>query len=184
MLLNLFSPHRFTNDHEFAAELTPIHARLLQFLHQYISLSCSPSATNESKPGDCNLFGDNTHQKCVESVGQWRSRIIVTATEFSVCSRRVANFDRLRQEDRESLAAAMRYQLIGERLRAVTGSRDRQQTRAEWLFAFCIEALNDLRVDEAWHQDYLTRLAASEQFSVLILKDINDSVNQSASRTD
>ena len=182
MLLNLFSPHRFTNDHEFVAELIPIHARLLQFLHQYMSLSCGTSTTNESIPGDCNLFGDCTHQKCVESVGLWRSRIILTATEFSVCGRRVASFDRLREEDRKNLAAAMRYQLIGERLRAATGSRDRQQTRAEWLFAFCIEALNDLRVNEAWHQDYLTRLAASEQFSVLVLKDINDSVHQSASR--
>ena len=71
----------------------------------------------------------------------------------------------------------MRYQPIGERLRAATGFPECQQTCAEYLFVFCIEALNDQRMDEAWHQDYLTRLAASEQFSVLVLKEINESLN-------
>ena len=68
--------------------------------------------------------------------------------------------------------------------RGDTSLRDRQQKHAEWLFAFCIEALNDLRVDEAWLDDYLTRLASSDKFSALVLKDINDNVNQSASRAE
>ena len=182
VLLNLFSPHRFSNDHEFVAELTPIHGRLVQFLQQYIYLSCGRSDPNESLPQDCNLRGDGTRQEDAESPGMWHSRMTLTAKEFSVCGRRVTTFDRLLEEDRERLAALMQYQLIGERLGAATTSRDRQQTRAEWLFAFCIEALNDLRVDEVWYEDYLTRLAASDKFSALVLKDINNFVNKSASR--
>ena len=111
----------------------------------------------------------------------------LTAKEFIVCrrtGRRVTTFDRLREEYRERLAALMRYQLISERLKAATSLRGRQQTHAEWLFAFCIEALNDLRVDEAWHDDYLMRLAFSDKFSALVLKDIYDNVNQSASRAE
>ena len=184
MLLNLFSPHRFANDHEFVAELTPIHGRLVQFLQQYLSLSCGPSAIIESLPEECNLPGYGTRQEDAEFAGQWCSRLTMTVTDFSLFGRRVTAFDNLREEDRERLVALMKYQLIGERLRAATSSRDRQQTRAEWLFAFCIEALNDLRVDEARHQDYLTRLAASDTFSSLVLKDINDNENESTSRTD
>ena len=179
----MFSPHRFVNDHEFITEVTPIHGSLLQFLHQYICLSCDTLANNESIPSDCNQSEDcPNHHKCVESVGQWRSRMILTTSDFSICGRRMATFDRMRQEDRESIAAVMQYQSIGERLRAAMASSDRQQTLAEWLFAFCIEALNDMRVDEVWHQDYLTRLGASLQFSGLVIKEINDSVNHSVSR--
>ena len=98
MLLNLFSPHRFANDHEFVAELTPIHGRLVQFLQQYLSLSCGPSAIIESLPGECNLPGYGTRQEDAESAGQWCSRLTMTVTDFSLFGRRVTAFDNLCNE--------------------------------------------------------------------------------------
>ena len=57
-------------------------------------------------------------------------------------------------------------------------SSDCQLTRAELLIAFCIEALNDVRVDKAWHQDYLLHLVESEQFSSFVLIELNDNANE------
>ena len=109
--------------------------------------------------------------------------MILTSTELSMFGRRVTVFDHMREEDSERLVTFMRYQLIGERLKAATSSKDRHQTPAERLFEFCIEALNDLRIEEAWHEDYLMRLTMSDKFSALLFKGINDNENQAAPQT-
>ncbi len=42
------------------------------------------------------------------------------------------------------------------------------QVDHQWLFAFCVAALNDRRVDEVSQRDYEMRLAVSEKYSPLI----------------
>ena len=57
-------------------------------------------------------------------------------------------------------AAEPKEQSAQQRSSRRSGSRG----GAEWLFAFCVEALNDARMDEVAISDYLMRLSASQKF--------------------
>ena len=146
--INIFSSHRFAACPHLLATLTPINAVLFQFLRQYIdrfdvSSSSSPFSAKEFTP-------------------------IHVSSDFSqllAFGQSVPSFERLAVEKRRLVASFIQYPPITSRLHTVPNGN-----RADWLFAFCIAALNDPRIDEVSQHDYHLRNAFSQKFTPLIME--------------
>ena len=91
--------------------------------------------------------------------------IYVTPDASKICAfgHSLAAFERLAVEDRQRFASQIRYPLISSRVHLPPNC-----TRADWLFAFCVSALNDPRVDEVSQRDYYLRLNATEKYTPII----------------
>ena len=74
-------------------------------------------------------------------------------------------FSRLSAEQQNQLANLIAIPPISER---VPTSPNR--SRVDWLLAFCVEALNDVRVDEVSQNDYNISVDVSEQYTPLIME--------------
>ena len=150
--INLFSPHRFAAHATLLAALTPIHACLLQFLRQYIDLYYG-SAEESSILNTSATISENT-------------RITLTSdSKLIAFGKQLEAFNRLSADQRALLVSLVRFNPIRERV-----STSLNSTRAAWLFSFCVEALNDVRVEEVSQNDCNMRFAASEQYTPLILE--------------
>ena len=147
--INLLSPHRFSACAHLLAILTSINAVMFQFLRQYI---------------DRYYAGPNApySQQMASLEG---TLIYVTPDSSKICAfgHSVEAFERLPVEDRQRFASQIRYPLISSRVHLPPNC-----SRADWLFAFCVSALNDPRVDEVSQRDYYLRLDATQKYSPII----------------
>ena len=151
-IVNLFSPHRFAGHSSLLAALTPIHASLLQFLRQYI-----------------DRYYGSSHASFINAANiNEATRITITPDQKLIAfGRPLEAFSRLSADERNLLGSQISITPINERVdtRSLVA-----RARADWLFAFCVEALNDVRVDEVSQNDYNMRLGVSEQYSPLIVE--------------
>lgn len=155
VLINLLSPHRFSSSStaNLLATLTPLNAVLFQFLRQYIRRKYPH---REQRPLNAD-GGANTEY----------SRIFVSSDTAHLVAfgHHVPAFEQLRLEDRERLASFLQYPPISSRVHLQPN-----WSHADWLFAFCVAALNDPRVDEVSQRDYSMKIASSKQYTPLILE--------------
>ena len=162
-IVNLLSPHRFAGHSSLLAALTPLHASLLQFLRQYID----------------RYYGSSNATFCNEANINEATRIMITPDKKLIAfGRPLETFSRLSANQQNLLASLIAFPPINER---VPTSPNR--SRADWLFAFCVEALNDVRVDEVSQNDYNVRFAVSEQYMPLIMELLSQFQVHDASST-
>ena len=148
--INLLSPHRFAANSLLLAAVSPIHASLLQFLRQYLLRINNSSSSSE------HIY------RISES-----TRVTITPEQKLIAfGRPMEVFNRLPADQRDLLVSLTRGVPIYARVPAISAFH----TFAEWLFAFCIEALNDVRVDEVSYEDYRMRIGCSEQYTPLIVE--------------
>ena len=136
----LLSPHRFSACPNLHATLTPINAILFQFLEQYIHKTYSTS----SKPSFTSL-------ECS------RIRLSPDNSQLLVFGHSVPAFERLSTEERQRIASSIQHPSITSRSHVPPN-----KSHADWLFAFCIAAVNDPRVDESSQRDFSLRIAAAQ----------------------
>lgn len=155
--INLLSPHRFAANSPLLAAVTPIHSSLLQFLRQYLF-----------RIGNSSISSESEHVYRISE----STRVTITPEKKLIAfGRPMEAFDRLPADQRDLLVSMTRGLPIFSRVQPISAF----QTRAEWLFAFCNEALNDMRVDEVSQEDYKMRLGCSQQYTPLISELLSDS---------
>lgn len=156
-LLNLLSPHRFAAVAPLLAAITPIHMSLLQFLRQYIDRNYGNGPSSQSSPTNY----------AVSEI----TRINITPDQKLIAfGRPMDAFDRLSAAERSLLVSLTSGPSICERMpTSVNGMY------ADWLFDFCVESLNDVRVDEVSQNDYMMRIGSSKQYTPLIIELLSHS---------
>lgn len=146
---NVFSPHRFLAVPELLAAVTPIHARLVQCLRQYLE----------------HAFGTHTlfvpRDPCAATLGP-RSNPVrplrVDAVRGTIYGEPSAALAELSDADRQRFLERIDYSQLRERapLPVPSPSPSLSQSQSDelvpvdwrWLFDLSIAALNDVRVDE------------------------------------
>ena len=146
--INIFSSHRFAACPHLLATLTPINAVLFQFLRQYIDRFYFSSSSSPFSAKDFTLIHVSSDFAQLIAFGQ-----------------PVPAFELLPVEKRCLIASFIQFPPIASRLQAVPNGN-----RADWLFAFCIAALNDPRIDEVSQHDYHLRNAFSQKYTPLIVE--------------
>ena len=225
VLLNVFSPHRFLGDAQILAAVVPLHARLLQFLRQYLE-SRTPAALTSRPPLGCGCaisVCSGSHPQSHSHAANAPASICATNQNLnldecahvhlivldldndSMLGKRLPALASTSPEQRARLRAMINYIVIHDRLDlSLLASLDFRQQRANananlnqrgelneiqsaeaqnghrpivshsedwrWLFAFCIAALNDVRVDEVSQQAYAMRLAMSTRYTPLVVE--------------
>lgn len=138
----------------------------------------------QSKPDHMSAFSSQTNNELKGPPLHHVCKIVLTASDFTVLGQRVSTFDTLPLSTRANIASFSQTKTILERLaKRLTANKLITQpinhnvnnhyseyNMSDWLFLFCIEALNDVRVDEVSFNDYLARLSSSQHYSRLILK--------------
>ena len=181
MLLNIFSPHRFLANAHILAAVAPIHAKLLQFLRQYLeavhpqqvySFSTSTFTASDRFPNESTASG--TYTELVPDferstiLGIYLPELEALSPELRERLQNMLFYPRIEHHiDRNLLAG---FGLVLEP--AAVQNSLRSDWR--WLFAFCVAALNDVRVDEVSQRDYEMRRAISNQYTPLILELFSD----------
>lgn len=150
--INLLSPHRFSSSANLLSILTPINAVLFQFLRQYI---------------DRYYTGPNVQYSTLQRRSSIETLIHVNAdaSQLIAFGQPVPAFERLPMEERQRFASQTRYPLISSRV-----TLSPICSRADWMFAFCVAALNDPRVDEVSQRDFRMRLCATKQYTPIIME--------------
>ena len=240
VLLNVFSPHRFLGDAQLLAAVVPLHARLLQFLRQYLesrppipaaptsrqplgcvctSSTCSGSGSHSYSNSYSNSHANshaangaafngapNQNQHANPNLNECAHvhLVVLDLDNDSMLGRRLPALASTGPEQRARLRAMINYIVIHDRLDAsLLASLDLRQLNVDhspqnqrgelseiqpaeaqnghrppvshsddwrWLFAFCIAALNDVRVDEVSQQAYAMRMAMSTRYTPLAVE--------------
>ena len=177
MLLNIFSPHRFLANAHILAAVAPIHAKLLQFLRQYLE-AVHPQQVYSS------TASDRFPNECTASVTY--TELVPNFERFTVLGIYLPALEALSPELRQRLQNMLIYPrieyhidrnlLAGFGLVLEPGAvQNSLRSDWRWLFAFCMAALNDVRVDEVSQRDYEMRRGISNQYTPLILELFPDS---------
>lgn len=199
VLLNVFSPHRFLVHSRLLATVTPLHARLLQFLKQYLErefgwFDCVlPPVSPVPSPSPDPMIGPMHHRL---------KRLALDLSNNSINGFTIDPLAALTRAARERLSALtechqcirMRVPSPVEQFSAASRTSSSSNTSStyegesapfpnpspnqrpcqhadhNWLFAFCIAALMDPRVDEQSISDLEMRATFTRQFSPLILE--------------
>lgn len=243
------SPHRFLGEPQILAAVVPLHARLVQFLRQYLELRfpCgaptprrsitsiarnSTSSFSDAQPlshngngiGDASTSTSRTDSGAIDNLNLSESESKSQVTHLPVL---MLDFDNstilghplpalasAMPEQRIRLGAMVNYSLIHDNVdvsllaslgfthkdwtptpdqpdvlsgsgshiesAAASASAERSDLQRDsmcccnddwrWLFAFCIAALNDIRMDEVSQQAYAIRLAMSTRFTPLVME--------------
>lgn len=169
MFIHVFSPHRFLESADMLATVTPIHARLMQCLRQYLEVAYA----------SCSLYLPATPS--AEFLGPITNPIRplhVDAVHCSISGEPAPGLASLSQADRQRFLERLDYSqirakvphLIEDFVHVGPGSVPALRVDYRWLFEFCVASLNDPRVDEGSQKDHELQQFITSQFTPILFE--------------